>query len=444
MIRSGSWLLTGFFLLVITPGQVIASAPSGATDCGRAIGAQYDTIAVMPFQNATNDQSLDWLSMGIPETIMADLSAVGGIVLIERIQLWRVMDEQALQLTGAVSDASAMEIGRLVGASLLVVGAFQRQGSMMRLTARFVEAESGSVMQTAKVTGRLNDIFDLQDKLVSELATGMNLSTASTKSARLVPELTKSIEAFQHFGQAALYQAQKNYQGVVEELRRAVALDPGFTLARDRLTDAFLMLDEDNYWEYETVVSSSGKAESRSIDLHRAGGVSGLKGKQCYTYIRKVVGTSQGDEFVGRIVEYYEKREDGIYLAGELVDPERGSETLRIYNPSVLVFPYEMEVGRKWSSEHRVKERRPSGSGNVRYQQATILRKENVEIPSVGTLECYVIQYDQRVSSAASPATVWFAPGIGVVKVVWQEMGDKVSGSSRRIEMVLRNFHFEG
>ena len=103
-----------------------------------------------------------------------------------------------------------------------------------------------------------------------------------------------------------------------------------------------------------------------------------------------------------------------------------------------------MEVGRKWNSEHRVKERRPSGSGDVVYQQAAILRKENIEIPSSGILECFVIRYDRRVTGDGSPATVWFAPGVGVVKVEWQETGGKSSGLSRRVEMVLRDFRFGG
>ena len=430
-------------LLLIESGAAAAEVPRAGEDSPPAL-ARYDTIAVMPFQNATNDQSLDWLSMGIPETITVDLGAIVGIVLIERIQLWRIMEEQALQLAGAISDASAMEIGQLVGANLLVVGAFQKQGSTMRLTARFVEAETGSVVHSAKVTGGLNDIFDLQDDLVGELVKSRNLSAAGTKAVGPAPQITKSVEAFRHYGQATLHQARGEYQGAVEEYRKALDLDPGFSMARDRFSEAFFALGADSRWEYERVESGAEKAEPGAVIQHRAGGLSNLKGKSCYTYVNKAAGAVQAGDSIGLVTEYYERGADGVYLAGELTDPDLGSETLRIFSPSVLMFPYEMEAGMKWSSEHRVKERRPAGSGSVLHQQATVLRKENLEIPRIGTLECYVIRYDQRVTGDGSPATIWFAPGVGIVKLAWQEAGDKSSGPAGIVEIVLKGFSLTG
>ncbi len=427
----------------IITGLAVLMCLSARVDAADFNAARFDTIAVMPFQNNTYDASLNWLSMGIPETITADFSSVAGVVIIERIQLWRIMEEQALQVAGAVSDASAMEVGQLLGANLLVVGAFQKQGNTMRLTARFVEAESGSVVQTAKVTGRLNDIFDLQDKLVNELLTGMNLSAAGTKSFGPVHELTKSIQAFQHFGQASLFHAQRNYQGAVEELRRAIDFDSGFSAARERYAELFLMLDEDNFWEYETIVSDAGKEEFRSVSMHRAGGVNALKGRWYSTYVRKVEDPFDTGDSSGRIVEYYEKRDDGIYLAGILTDPELGTESLSIYNPEVLLFPFLMEVGMKWSSRPVIKERKPAKGTDGGRWQAIILRREDVEIPVAGILNCFVIQYDRWTQGAGAPATVWFAPGIGVVKVLQRITAEKSSASSAQMEMVLRAFRFE-
>ena len=427
----------------IINGLAVLMCLSVRVDAADFNAARFDTIAVMPFQNDTNDASLNWLSMGIPESITADFSSIAGLVIIERIQLWRIMEEQALQVAGAVSDASVMEVGQLLGANLLVVGAFQKQGNTMRLTARFVDAESGSVVQTAKVTGGLNDIFELQDKLVSELLTGMSLSTAGTKSFGPVHILTKSVEAFQHFGQASLFHAQRNYQGAVEELRRAIDLDPGFVAARERYSELFLSLEADSYWEYETKSSDSDKEELLNISMHRAGGISALKGRWYLTNVRKVDDSPSGSEFSGRIVEYYDRREDGIYFAGVLTDPEIGTENLTIYNPAVLLYPFDMEVGQKWSSQSMVKERRPSPGGENGQWQANIVGREELEIGPAEVFNCYVIEYDRWISGSGAPATVWFAPGIGVVKVVQISRAEKASFSTAQTEMILKAFHFE-
>jgi hypothetical protein len=82
-----------------------------------APGAAAQGIAVMPFENVTRDASLDWLSAGIPETITNSLPALKGVVLVDRVQLRRVMEEQRLQLSGLVDEPSVVRVGRLTGGS---------------------------------------------------------------------------------------------------------------------------------------------------------------------------------------------------------------------------------------------------------------------------------------------------------------------------------------
>ena len=86
------------------------------------VGAQ-STIAVVPFENVNGDRSLDWLSAGIPETITNSLLAVKGIVLVDRVQLRKVMDEQKFQWSGMADERTAVKLGKIAGASIMVVGA---------------------------------------------------------------------------------------------------------------------------------------------------------------------------------------------------------------------------------------------------------------------------------------------------------------------------------
>ena len=100
------------------------------------------SVAVMPFENTTNDPSLDWLSLGIPETLTNDLLAVKGIVMVERLQLRKVMEEQKLYLTGAVDSKTVVKVGKLVGANILVVGAFQNPYWFCEVYNRWNNTES--------------------------------------------------------------------------------------------------------------------------------------------------------------------------------------------------------------------------------------------------------------------------------------------------------------
>ena len=72
-------------------------------------------------------------------------------------------------------EAVAVRLGREVGAGLVVSGGYQRAGEQVRATARLTDTDSGTVLQTLKADGRMDEIFALQDRIVSELSAGLRL-----------------------------------------------------------------------------------------------------------------------------------------------------------------------------------------------------------------------------------------------------------------------------
>lgn len=278
----------------------------------------------MPFTNATNETTLDWLCMGISETITSDLLTLGGLVVVERLQLWKVMEEQALQLTGAVDDETVVKIGKLLGADYLIVGAFQKMGDTLRLTARFVEAESGSIMQSTKITGRMDDVFDLQDQIVAELAVSLKRDAERTKDAISLADPTPSIDAFQHFGQAMLLEAGRDYPGAIAELQAALMLDPAFDMARERLADVWWPLQTGNSWEYELTVTGSDERGRVSGRTRRATGQTEFEGRACLALLTE--STSPSVPLApGPVEQFFLKGRQGIEVLGDRMMLEDGT-----------------------------------------------------------------------------------------------------------------------
>ena len=137
------------------------------------------SVAVIPFTNISRHPGDTWLSLGIAETVTADLREQPGLAVIGPEQLW----DGGWGDLGAVL---AVDLGRQLGARWLVRGGYQRVGERIRITARLVDARDGTLIQSVKVDGPVSDIFALQDRLVPELASGLAL-TAGTP-ARVVPE----------------------------------------------------------------------------------------------------------------------------------------------------------------------------------------------------------------------------------------------------------------
>lgn len=182
----------------------------------------HDTLAVMPFANLNADAGIDWLRRGIAETMVADLREAKRPV-VERDQLDRALAEIALQ-GGQLSDESrAARAGRLVGASAVVVGGYQRAGTQLRITARLVRVETGLVEQTAKVTGTMERVFSLQDQVVAQL-----LKLPGVKARPKPREPKKTLAAYEAYARSLQTSSDADK---VEELRRALDLDPDFHYA---------------------------------------------------------------------------------------------------------------------------------------------------------------------------------------------------------------------
>lgn len=185
-------------------------------------------VAVMPFKNLNQDATLEWLRLGIAETLLSDLRASGRVRVVEREQLDRALTELALQELRGTEESTAARAGRMAGARTVVLGSFQRAGKQLRLNARFVAVETGLVLGTAKVTGPLEDIFTLQDGLVARLLG--EEKKAPRSSRRTGPRV---VRAYELYGRALANPSPAERVGL---LREAVEVEPGFTYALEDLT----------------------------------------------------------------------------------------------------------------------------------------------------------------------------------------------------------------
>ena len=187
------------------------------------------TVAVLPFV----DLSAHGRSVGeaIRETVTTDLRAISGLRVVERARLDAVVGEQALQARTEVDVPRAVAVGKLVGATLIATGAYQRVGNDVRLTARFVDVQSGVVLGSAKVDGAAADFLALQDRVTQELAR----SAGFTVAPRRRPHLGNAgLHAVELYGDALLARDDERRH---ELLRQAITVEPQLEYAVHDLDD---------------------------------------------------------------------------------------------------------------------------------------------------------------------------------------------------------------
>lgn len=156
-----------------------------------SLGAQgadaRPTVAVMHFNNGATGKAheeLDALRGGIADILIGEMSANPAIRVVERDQVDKLVAEQNLSSTERVDKATAVRIGKLLGAHHMIFGGYMTdRKNRMRLDARAVNVETGEIEYTQSVAGNTDDFSDMIASLASKLNTGMKLPAMAMRSS---------------------------------------------------------------------------------------------------------------------------------------------------------------------------------------------------------------------------------------------------------------------
>ena len=138
------------------------------------------SVGVMSFKN-NGQPELNYLSGGIADILTTTLAGSSRLSLVERGQLNLVTDELKLGLSGLVDEKTAAEVGKLTGATYMVLGSFMPLGKSMRIDAKVVETATATVVPGAAASAKAASletidiaIDELASRLISKL-TGENI-----------------------------------------------------------------------------------------------------------------------------------------------------------------------------------------------------------------------------------------------------------------------------
>lgn len=212
---------------------LLAAAPAGDA---------RPTLSVLYFDNNTGASELDVLGKGLAELMATDLVAWDGVVVVERARLEAVLGELKLQKGAAFDKASTAKLGQLLGARYLVLGAIQRDGDELQVTARLVEAATGEAAVATSARGAADGVFDLEQRLVERLtaAIGLKLGDPMKRRRAKVPDL----DALLAYSRALDLSDTGDVEGAERALQALVSKAPTFGLARERRADLAERLKE--------------------------------------------------------------------------------------------------------------------------------------------------------------------------------------------------------
>lgn len=161
---------------------LLAAAPLAARAQNAPAPDRRPTIAVLYFNNGAIGKAADFeaLSKGIADLLITDLSANPNIRVVERDRLQSLLQEQDLSQTNRIDDATALRLGKVLGAHHIIKGGFVVDPKgRMRLDAHAVNVETTKVDYVETVSGKSDDVLDLIAQLSTKLNKGLHLPELS-------------------------------------------------------------------------------------------------------------------------------------------------------------------------------------------------------------------------------------------------------------------------
>ena len=182
------------------------------------------SIAVLPFQNLSDDPKQEYFADGIVEDIITAMSRMRWLFVIAR--------NSSFTYKGRAVDVK--QVGRDLGVRYVVEGGVRNAGKLVRITAQLINASTGAHLWADRFDGALEDIFDLQDRVTARIvgAIAPKLEHAEIERAKHKP--TASLDAYDYYlrGMASFHRLTR--EAIDEALQlfyKAIELDPDFASA---------------------------------------------------------------------------------------------------------------------------------------------------------------------------------------------------------------------
>jgi TolB-like protein len=196
-----------------------------------------DSVAVLPFTNASKDARTDYLSDGITESLIGNLAHVPQLKVRSRDSVFRYKGK----------DADVPTIGGSLHVSLLVSGRVMLQGDTVEISAELTDVRDNTEVWGQRYKGKRADIIWLQQRMAGDIA-GKLRSTLSTADRQLVTNQgTQDAEAYSLYlkGRYAWSNRTASELGrAISYFDQAITKDPGYALAYSGLADVYSVLPD--------------------------------------------------------------------------------------------------------------------------------------------------------------------------------------------------------
>jgi TolB-like protein/Tfp pilus assembly protein PilF len=235
------WALIGASILLAAASLLMFDRFRGAvrlSSAGEREGRSGDllpipgkSIAVLPFENRSDDKQNAYFADGVQNEILTDLAKIADLRVISRTSVMQYTSGTARNLR---------EIGKQLGVAHVLEGSVQRAGGKVRVNAQLIDARTDTHLWGQTYDRGLADVFAIQSEIAQQIAEQLQAKISPQEKARVEAKPTENTDAYVFYLRAN--QIERNPDTLLEDYKtaeqlymQAIELDPNFALAHARL-----------------------------------------------------------------------------------------------------------------------------------------------------------------------------------------------------------------
>lgn len=220
------------------------------------------SIAVLPFQNMSGDPEQEYFADGIVEDITTALSRFKSLFVIAR--------NSSFTYKGKAVDVR--QVGRELGVRYVLEGSVRKVGNRVRITGQLVDAATGEHLWADKFDGAAEEVFDLQDRVTSNVAAVIAPKIEQVEIERIGQRPTSNLQAYDYYlrGLSINRTTPMGNDEAIRMFRRAIELDANFAAAVGYLAVCYNVRRQQGFTvDPETEAAEAVRYARRALELGR-------------------------------------------------------------------------------------------------------------------------------------------------------------------------------
>jgi serine/threonine protein kinase/Tfp pilus assembly protein PilF len=223
-------------------------------------GHPIDSIAVLPFANLSSDPNTEYLSEGLTESLINNLSQSHNLKVMSRNSVFKYKGREA----------NLKAVGRELGVQGVLTGRIAQRGENISISIDLIDTRDGTQVWGEQYNRRMSDLSTLQEEIARQVSEKLQHRLSGEDEKRVTRRYTDNAEAYQLYLKGRFYWNKRTEDGMkkgVGYFNEAIEKDPSYALAYAGLADCYALLYEYSAAPSNDLYPKAKAAATRALAL---------------------------------------------------------------------------------------------------------------------------------------------------------------------------------